>query len=219
MKLTSHDKLLFIGDSITDCGRTQPAGEGLFGALGTGYVALVDALINARYPELVIRTVNKGTGGHTVRELAGRWKADVEDQNPDWLSVCIGINDVWRQFDTPAQPDWSVPPDEYGRTLGELVAKSRPHVKGLLLLTPFYIEPNKADAMRARMDEYGAIVKDTAARHDCIFVDTQAAFDTVLEHVYPATLAWDRVHSQPDRSHGAGPRRSPCFRLRVVRHP
>lgn len=194
MKLSSHDKLLFIGDSITDAGRAQPSGEGLNNALGNGYVALVDALLNARYSELGIRTVNKGTSGNTVRDLASRWQADVLDQKPDCLSVMIGTNDVWRQFDSPTRPEQAVLPGEYAHTLDSIVAQSRPTVKGLLLLTPFYMEPNPADAMRARMDEYGAIVKNTAARHDCLFVDTQAAFNKVLEHVYPATLAWDRVH-------------------------
>ncbi len=39
MKLEKGQKLLFMGDSITDCERVRPAGEGLFGALGKGYVS------------------------------------------------------------------------------------------------------------------------------------------------------------------------------------
>ncbi len=27
--------------------------------------------------------------------------------------ICIGINDVWRQFDSPAIPDEQVSPEEY----------------------------------------------------------------------------------------------------------
>jgi len=104
MRLTKNQKLLFIGDSITDCGRTQPVGEGLFEALGRGYVAQVDALLGATYPQLGIRVVNMGTSGHTVRDLAARWERDVLAQRPDWLAVMIGINDVWRQFDSPARP-------------------------------------------------------------------------------------------------------------------
>ena len=69
MRLDKHSKLVMIGDSITDAGRTQPAGEGLFGALGNGYVSLVDALLGAAYPDYGIRVVNMGTGGNTVRDL------------------------------------------------------------------------------------------------------------------------------------------------------
>jgi len=194
MKLDKHSKLVMIGDSITDAGRAQPAGEGLGGALGNGYVSLVDALLGAAYPDYGIRVVNMGTGGNTVRDLQARWQADVLDRKPDWLSVMIGINDVWRQFDSPTRPEGHVLPDEYERTLDGLLVQMRPSVKNIVLLTPFYIEPNRADAMRARMDEYGAIVRQLSEKHGTLFVDTQAAFDAVLTALYPATLAWDRVH-------------------------
>jgi lysophospholipase L1-like esterase len=194
MKLDKHSKLVMIGDSITDCGRAQPVGEGMGGALGSGYVSLVDALLGAAYPELGIRVVNMGTGGNTVRDLQARWQTDVLDQKPDWLSVMIGINDVWRQFDSPLRPEIHILPDEYERTLDALLSQTRPIVQNIILLTPFYIEPNRADAMRARMDEYGAIVRRLSEKHGTLFVDTQAAFDAVLTALYPATLAWDRVH-------------------------
>ncbi len=194
MKLPKNSKLVMIGDSITDAGRAQPIGEGLGETLGRGYVALIDALLGATYPELGIRVVNMGTSGNTVRDLKARWQRDVLDLKPDWLSVMIGINDVWRQFDSPRQPEIAVPLEEYEQTLDELVARALPNVQGLVLMTPFYIEPSKSDAMRARMDEYGAIVKQLAQKHSAHFVDTQAAFDAVLAHYYPATLAWDRVH-------------------------
>jgi lysophospholipase L1-like esterase len=129
-----------------------------------------------------------------VRDLKSRWQADVLDQNPDWVSVMIGINDVWRQFDLPKRTEMHVLPEEYEQTLDELLSQTRPTIKGLVLVTPYYIESNPNDAMRKRMSEYGAIVKKLAAKHDAIFVDTQAAFDRVLEHLYPSTLAWDRVH-------------------------
>ncbi len=194
MKLEKNDKLVMIGDSITDCGRSQPIGEGLFDALGRGYVSLVDALLGAVYPDMSVRVVNMGSGGHTVLDLEKRWQTDVLDLKPDWVSVMVGANDVWRQFDSPRQPEIAVLPDEYARTLKALVTRTQPHAKGLVLMTPFYIEPNPADAMRARMDEYGSIVRDLSQKHGTLFVDTQAAFNTVLASYYPATLGWDRVH-------------------------
>jgi lysophospholipase L1-like esterase len=197
MKLKKNQKLVMIGDSITDAGRVQPAGEGLFGGFGNGYVAMVDALLGATYPDLHIRIVNQGTGGHTVRNLKERWDRDVIAKEPDWLSIMIGINDVWRQFDSPRQTEIHVGIGEYAATLEELVAQARPRVKGLVMMTPFYIEPNRRDAMRAQMDRYGAVVKKLAAKHGAIAVDTQAAFDRVLTGYYPATLAWDRVHPSP----------------------
>ncbi|WP_199614202.1 SGNH/GDSL hydrolase family protein [Paenibacillus alkalitolerans] len=194
MRLETNDKLLFIGDSITDCERKRPVGEGLFQALGHGYVSIVDAMLHAVYPELGIRTVNMGIGGNTVRDLKHRWKSDVIDLKPDWLSVMIGINDVWRQYDQPQITESHVYLDEYESTLRLLVQQAQSLVKGVVLMTPFYIESNRDDAMRATMDLYGEAVKRISEEYGAVFVDTQAAFNEVMTYIYPATLAWDRVH-------------------------
>ena len=194
MKIAKESKLLMIGDSLTDAGRAQPIAEGLFDPLGRGYVTMVDALLGSVYPQLGIRVVNVGTSGNTVRELITRWQRDVLEQKPDWLSIMIGTNDVWRQFDLPKQKEIHVLPEEYSATLEELVSQTKPSLKGLIMVTPYYIEPNRKDGMRARMDEYGQIVKKLAKKHDAVLVDTQAAFDEVLKVYYPGTLSWDRIH-------------------------
>ena len=194
MKIISRQKLVMIGDSITDAGRVQPVAEGLFDPLGKGYVTMVDALIGATYPQRGIRVVNVGTSGNTIRDLKNRWQRDVIDLKPDWLSVMIGINDVWRQFDSPRMKGLHVHPEEYESTYRELLGRTRSVLAGLVLMTPYYIEPNVNDPMRARMDRYGAIVEKLSSEFDAVFVDTQSAMDAALEHYYPGTLAWDRVH-------------------------
>ncbi len=194
MKIAPHSKLVFIGDSITDCERARPVGEGLFGAVGKSYVSLLEGLLGAIHPGHGIRLINMGTSGHTVLDLKQRWQTDVFDLKPDWVSIMIGVNDVWRQFDLPRQKEIHVSPEVYEKTLNELARTTRPKVEGLIMLTPFYIEPNRGDAMRARMDEYGAIVKKIAKKHGALCIDTQAAFDEVLQHMHPNAIAWDRVH-------------------------
>jgi lysophospholipase L1-like esterase len=194
LKLSPGQKWVFIGDSITDANRARPVGEGLFGAIGTGYVSYVDAFLQATYPSFGLRLVNMGSSGNTVRDLTTRWETDVLGLKPDWLSIMIGTNDVWRQYDLPTQTEAHVPLDEYRTTLDALITQAQPGLQGLILATPFYIEPYRNDAMRKRMDEYGSVVKDLATKYNAILVDTQAAFDQALEHIYPATLAWDRVH-------------------------
>lgn len=67
-------------------------------------------------------------------------------------------------------------------------------VKGIFLLTPYYMEPSKTDWMRRRMDEYGAICAALAQKHDCILVDLQSAFDRYFQYRHSSYIAWDRVH-------------------------
>jgi lysophospholipase L1-like esterase len=194
LRIAARSKLVMVGDSITDTDRARPVGEGRGEALGKGYVAMVDALLGAVYPEQAIRVVNQGISGNTVRDLKARWQTDVLDLKPDWVSIMIGTNDVWRQFDLPRQPEKAVRIDEYEKTLDELVQTTKAVTKGMVLMTPFYIEPNRQDPMRAQMDRYGAVVRRLAEAQGTLFVDTQAAFDAILPSYYAATLAWDRVH-------------------------
>jgi lysophospholipase L1-like esterase len=194
MIIQPNSKLLMIGDSITDCERVRPVGEGLFEALGKGYVNTVGSLLTERYPAHRIRVVNMGISGNTVRDLQSRWETDVIELKPDWLSICIGINDVWRHFHSPNQPEWHVPLEEYTQTLDELLRRTRPALKGLILMSPYFIEPNHGEPMRKMMDQYGDSVQQLAKKYQALFVDTQAAFDAVLVDLHPMVLAWDRVH-------------------------
>ncbi len=195
MQLKPNSRLLFIGDSITDCGRKRPIGKGAFDqALGNGYVSLVDAALAAAYPDYAISTINMGIAGNTVRDLKARWQTDVLDLQPDWLAIKIGINDVWRHFSLPVRTDQHVSAGGYAQTIDDLIQQVRSRLRGLVLMTPYLLEPDRQEPMRAMMDQYGAVVGEAAARHDALLVDTQAAFDGVLQWVPPMQLAQDRIH-------------------------
>lgn len=194
MLFAPHDKLIFAGDSVTDADRARPAGEGLFGAHGNGYVRDVAAMFDALYPQLDLRVINRGVSGDSVRHLAARWQQDVLDDHPDWVAVMIGVNDVWRKFDSPHQKEQHLTVEEYRDTLTRLIETTLPQVKGMILMTPYFLEPNRADPMRAELDKRGQVVKELAAQYDLPLVDVQAAFDKLLEHLYSAVITWDRVH-------------------------
>ena len=86
MLLNDRDKVLFIGDSITDAGRKRPIGEGLWEGVGNGFVRAIDTLLNVLYPEKRYNIVNMGCSGHNTRDLLARWQTDAIDLKPD---VCF----------------------------------------------------------------------------------------------------------------------------------
>jgi lysophospholipase L1-like esterase len=136
-----QQKIVLIGDSITDCGRRNEP----FAPYGAGYVHFVRALLLARYPELGLEVVNRGIGGNTVRDLARRWDEDVIAEEPDWLSVKIGINDVWRTM-TGRQAE-AVPLEEYRTTYHGLLERTRRETPArLILMEPYVIAPPVAEA-------------------------------------------------------------------------
>lgn len=192
MLVEPGSKLLVIGDSITDCGRARPVAEG--NETGSGYVGMVNALLGALYPVHGIRVINMGVNGNTVRELKLRWRKDVLEQQPDWLVIFIGINDVWRQFDAPLRTEQHVLIDEYRQELDSLIKQTTPHLQGLVLMSPYFLEPNREDHMREAMDAYASVVRELASQYGAIFVDTQQAMDLLLERMHPMAIAWDRIH-------------------------
>lgn len=194
MIFENNDRIVFAGDSVTDMGSTQPVGEGLFDNLGRSYVRIVENYLVTGYPELNIRITNSGISGNTSRDLLERFDRDVVSLNPDWVSICIGINDVWRQFDTPAMLDCQVQPDEYEKNVEEMILRVKDKVKGIFILSPYYMEPNREDKMRARMDEYGAICRRLAEKHGCRFVDFQKMYEDFCKIRHSSCIAWDRVH-------------------------
>jgi lysophospholipase L1-like esterase len=188
MIFSSGQRVVFIGDSITDCDR-----RGAAAPYGDGYVELVRSLVVARHPELGLTWVNRGIGGDTVRDLAQRWEADAIGTAPDWLSVMIGINDIWHSFGS--QPERAVPIDEYAATLRELLRRAVDRTGcRLIVAEPYIIEPDRAEAQRAATDRYCLVAREIAAELNAVVVRTQDAFDEVLRVTAPAEWADDRIH-------------------------
>ena len=185
-------RIVFAGDSVTDMGSAQPVGEG--GGLGESYVRIIDNMLAAYYPELRIRVTNSGISGNTSRDLLERFGRDVVDLKPDWVSICIGINDVWRQFDSPVMPERAVLPEEYEKNVEKMIKMVKGKTEGIFLLSPYYMEPNRQDAMRARMDEYVDICRRLAKKYDCIFIDFQRLYEDYCKVRHSGFIAWDRVH-------------------------
>ena len=184
--------LLFVGDSITDCQRKRPVGLRNVG-LGNGYVYIVDCLLGATLPEAPVHVMNTGVSGDCVTNLQARWQSDVLDLNPDWLSIMIGINDVWYKFESEPGKE-EVDPEKFEYVYRELIEKTRPQLSGLILMSPFFLETDESDPMRVQMDLYGQITRTLAGDYDAIFVDVQAAFDRYLAQQPAESLSGDRVH-------------------------
>ena len=194
MIFENKDKILFTGDSVTDAGRKRPVGEGLWEGLGTGYVRMVDSILATVYPEKRFHICNTGTGGAASCDMLARWDTEVMALKPDWVFLMIGANDVWRQFDEPNLDNDRYMPEEYRANLEKMVQRTMPEVKGMFLLSPFYMEANDNDLMKKRMVEYANISKEVAEKYGARYIDLQSEFDAHLQHRYPAYISWDRVH-------------------------
>lgn len=191
MRLVTGQKILMIGDSITDAGRRD-----VDPPYGHGYVAQIRDQFTAQNPDLEIIWENRGVAGDTVRHLASRWQQDVIDERSDLLTVMIGINDVWRRFDD--NPFDAVPADEYVSTLVTLLRLARDETgASIVVASPYVMERDRQDPMRAAMDIYGDLARQVAEEVGADFIDVQAAFDRALKTSSSAELCDardDRIH-------------------------
>lgn len=194
MIFENYDRIVFAGDSVTDMGSAQPVGEGLFDNVGRSYVRVIENMLAVYYPEIKVRVTNSGISGNTSRDLLEHFQRDVIDLEPDWVSICIGINDVWRQFDCPAMIKDFVMIDEYESNLEKMIMDIKDKVKGVFILSPYIMEPNRNDMMRARMDEYVAVSKKLAEKHNCVFVNFQKMYEKYCKIRHSSYIAWDRIH-------------------------
>lgn len=189
LELTATTKLLFIGDSITDCDRNSDPEK-----IGQGYVRLVRDYLRASDPENAPQVINRGISGNRVIDLADRWQRDVLDIAPDILSVKIGINDVWHGL---GGKDGGVPIERFASIYENLLAQLKailPECRIVLcepsvIWAPQPMEGN--DTLQPYIEVVGALADKFDA--DCI-VPLHAAFED-------AKLARPDIEWAPDGVH------------------
>jgi len=190
-KVADGEKVLFIGDSITDCGRRAE-----FAPYGRGYVSKVVELVTAKYPERRITWVNTGIGGHTVRELWARWEEDALNHQPDWLSVMVGINDVHRYLH--GEPQKKIDVREYEETYRKMLAAAQAKTRPKLVLTePFYLSSDPKQELMQVFAGYLKVVRRLAKEFGAVFVPTHQQFQKALTVRGPKEWSEDNVHPYP----------------------
>lgn len=208
--------ILFQGDSITDCGRYRKATETkqngiafwrdgrLFKkitALGDGYPAMVAAELKEKCPGKY-KYINKGVSGDRIPDVYGRITRDIINLKPDYMSILVGVNDVWRVFDSGYGTGAARFEKIYNILLEEL-KEELPELK-IIIMAPFLIpgsasantpeEPDKSEKFKHGVEEMADITKRLAEKHGCAFIDLQAMFDEAMKSIPATQLSGDGVH-------------------------
>ena len=188
--------LLFQGDSITDAGRTDTLkfispGWPLMG-MGFGYPHLLASKICAEHPN-DWTVLNRAITGNRVVDLYARWKLDALNLKPDVISILIGINDIWHEFER--QNGVETPRfDEFYRRLLDWSLKSNPKMQ-FILLEPFVLFHGAvAEEWRKEVTEKQAVVRQIAKDYNTIFVPLQSVFDEATKRAPGDFWLADGVH-------------------------
>jgi lysophospholipase L1-like esterase len=193
------EKVLFIGDSITDCGRS-----GLAPPLGDGYVSLFVDLVTGLYPERRVSWINRGIDGNRVSDLQARWEDDVVREDPDWLLVLIGINDLHSHRFGGWPDNEGVSPERFRTGYDEILVRTKQKTRArLILISPFYISLEQDPAspggrVLELLPRYINIVREMSQIHGAQFINLQEMFERQLRFRPAETFCPEPVH--PNRT-------------------
>ncbi|MFF0343690.1 SGNH/GDSL hydrolase family protein [Kribbella sp. NPDC004875] len=188
IELADGARVMFTGDSITDCHRRDTDNP-----LGYGYPLLVAGQFGRRTPDRVPVWMNSGISGDTLAGLGSRWQSDVLDARPDVVSILIGINDTGYRFSFGHE---EVPAESYRagyRRLLEPLADVQ-----LVLIEPFLL-PVKEDqwAWRADLDAKIQVVRELAREFGAALVAADGMFAELAASTGPEHWLFDGVHPTP----------------------
>ncbi|MDE5794213.1 MAG: alpha-L-fucosidase [Muribaculaceae bacterium] len=213
IKLKSDLTALFIGDSITDGGWGRSAGKALPSSnrnktdqnhnLGHSYVMLSAAKMMAEDPTLKCNWLNRGISGNTIKELKKRWKEDVIEEDPDVLTVMVGINDVYKYYRDGGTEEFDVNNWTADfRDILTLAKDANPTVK-IILMSPFVAEGRAVDSniypqVKKSIDQCADSVKKLAKDFGAEYIDTNNLFNSLTSgNSNSKRWLWDGIHPTP----------------------
>ena len=184
-------RILFQGDSITDAGRARDNDA----ARGIGYPTLVSASLGFDRPD-EFEFINKGISGNRVIDLIARVKSEIINLKPDYMSILIGINDVWHEINYQNGID-TKRYEMYYNMLIEEVREALPDIK-IMILEPFVLKgvatEENWDKFRSGAEEKAAAAKRVAEKNNLLFVPLMEKFDEAAKNAPDTYWLADGVH-------------------------
>lgn len=188
--------ILFQGDSITDCSR----GNGL----GDGYAMLASAQLGLENPG-EYTFYNRGISGNRIVDVYARIKADIINLKPDYMSILIGVNDVWHEF----SGNNGVSEDKFEKIYCMIIEEIRealPDVK-IVILEPFCLRecatenteeyPDKWNIFNEEVQKRAEKAKKVAEKYNLPFIPLQHKFDEAAKLAPNSYWLEDGVHPTP----------------------
>lgn len=204
--------ILFQGDSITDCGRTRDLPSNIIEKLymKTQYALRGATEMGSGYPALVAKElgnegytfINRGVSGDRILDVYARIIRDIIKIKPDVMSLLVGVNDVWHDF------DWNNGTglkrfERMYNILFEELTEELPDTK-FIILGAFALEgsatqnrPDQPDRYRQFRDgvaRVAAIEKSVAEKYGIKFIDLGKILDEEAERYTAKALTGDGVH-------------------------
>lgn len=162
-------RVVFFGDSITELG-VQPGGY-------------IDRMRNTLREKNAtnFQLIGAGISGNKVYDLYLRLEDDVLRQQPDWVFVYVGVNDVWHKKTHGTGTD----PDKFEKFYIALIRKMQAQGIQVALCTPAVIGEKTAskNELDTDLDKFAQIIRKLSAQYGLPLCDLRRIFLEHLAHV------------------------------------
>ena len=162
---------------------------------------LVKALIGYEHPgEFDFQ--NRGISGNRIVDVYARIKADIINLKPDYMSILIGVNDVWHEFGRHNGVD----AEKYEKIYCMLIEEIKevlPEIK-IMILEPFCLEasatqnteidPNRWATFSSEVKKRAEKARKVAEKYNLTFVPLQDKFDAAAKTCENSYWLRDGVH-------------------------
>ena len=178
--------IVFLGDSITDCGRQRDNIK----SLGTGYVNEIKQVLCNNST-----IINKGIAGNKIADLYDRLQRDCIDLKPDIVSILIGINDAWH-FVEQQYYDIEKEMARFQKIYIDMVTEIKNSgVQKIILLEPVVL-PQQQQYLKWRidLDKRIQIIRTIAKKYQCLFVSLDGVMNEAGINREYSTYCQDGVH-------------------------
>ncbi|MCD8077418.1 MAG: GDSL-type esterase/lipase family protein [Lachnospiraceae bacterium] len=181
-------EIIFLGDSITDCGRLWDVRPE---PLGSGYVRILRKFLAKEDCHLT----NRGHNGYTAWQVLRDLEEDCLARSPDVVSLLVGINDVSAFLCASGGYDAA----EYGALLSEILARIKKTTgAALMVLEPFLFPwPQEYLTWMDTLADFQRAAQQAAAEAGAIWIPLQGFWQQAIEHEGAAALTEDGVHLTP----------------------
>ena len=180
-------KILFQGDSITDCGRRREDPHNLSG----GYAGMAARLIREKYNKIDFEFLNLGIGGSQTKDLLYRLQSDFIDIQPDIVSIMIGINDVWHYANLGSILDNAVFEERYRAVLSGI--KEHTNAK-IMIIEPYLAPVEDKLSMRNDLSEKIEIIRKLARGFADVYMPTDGLINAEFVGNDISEYTYDGVH-------------------------
>lgn len=190
-------KILFMGDSITDAQRNRESDA----YMGAGYATMVAGALGYIEP-YTYEFMNRGISGNRIVDLHARIRKDMINLQPDYISILIGINDVWHEYTSQN----GVAADKYEVLYDMLIAELQRDIPGvkIMVLEPFVLpgsktcteeeQPGRWEYFSSETSLRAAAAKRIAEKYGLVFVPLQERFNKVNADAPDGYWLRDGVH-------------------------